>query len=132
MFSMLKTVLKNLTQKPATRNYPEECRTPFAGTRGHLEIDPTDCKACNKCAMVCPANALEVDKKARTVKLNLFRCVNCGECIDACDVGSMKFSEDPQCPNFLKVVETHQAPEKKRRKKDHGDDSSDSDESQEA
>ena len=40
MPNLLSNIVRNLFGKPATRRYPFEKREPFAGTRGHLEIDP--------------------------------------------------------------------------------------------
>ena len=39
---------------------------------------------CGICAKKCPGGALEVDRAAKTWKLDEEKCLACGACADAC------------------------------------------------
>ena len=45
---------------------------------------PSKCVYCTICAKKCPAGALEVDRAAKTWKLDEDNCVGCGTCAEAC------------------------------------------------
>ena len=59
---LLPTVLANLFSRPATRDYPEYVREPFAHTRGELVNDISRCIFCGTCARKCPSQCLTVAK----------------------------------------------------------------------
>ena len=42
------------------------------------------CIYCGVCGAVCPEKAIEVDKAAKKVTLDLEKCVYCGKCIKSC------------------------------------------------
>ena len=46
--------------------------------------DPAKCVYCTLCAKKCPAGALEVDRGAKTWKLDEDKCVACGTCAEVC------------------------------------------------
>ena len=46
--------------------------------------DPSKCVYCTLCAKKCPAGAIEVDRAAKTWKLDDEKCVGCGTCAAAC------------------------------------------------
>ena len=52
------------------------------------EIDPETCIACGKCRKVCPANAIEGEKKVKH-KILQDKCVRCGACYEACPVDAV-------------------------------------------
>ncbi len=81
MIPMLKTVLRNLVTGPATRLTP---RDPFAGTRGQIDVEISQCIFCGLCQRKCPADALSVNRVARSWTLDPDRCIICGLCADAC------------------------------------------------
>ncbi len=54
-------------------------------------IDPDECIACRKCAMVCPAEAIEGAKKTPH-KIILERCVQCGACYVVCPADAVEVS----------------------------------------
>lgn len=63
------------------------------------EINPVLCKACGKCAEVCPYNAISVDVKKKTpAVLNSAACSGCGTCAAECafDAISMNHFTDSQ------------------------------------
>jgi len=85
MFDMLGSIFKNLTTKPATRNYPFSTREMSKTTRGCISgIDSDACIYCGICQRKCPSDAIKVDKANRTWELETFRCIVCGECVTAC------------------------------------------------
>jgi len=53
------------------------------------EIDPEKCIACGKCRRVCPAEAIEGEKKVKHTILQA-KCVRCGACFEACPVDAVK------------------------------------------
>jgi ech hydrogenase subunit F len=81
---MAGTALKNLFSRPATRLYPKTERLPFAGNRGHIEIDFTQCILCGICARKCPTNAIAVDRANKEWKIDRLQCVICAGCVVAC------------------------------------------------
>ena len=84
MPNMLKVILKNFINKPATRMYPIITRTPFERTRGRIFFDDSTCIYCSICARKCPADAITVTRSTNTWKLDAFRCIVCGECENVC------------------------------------------------
>jgi ech hydrogenase subunit F len=76
--------LKNLFSRPATRLYPKVVRPPFAGNRGHIEIDFSACILCGMCARRCPAHAIAVDRAKGEWKIDRLSCVICGSCVAVC------------------------------------------------
>lgn len=51
---------------------------------GKPAADPAKCVYCTLCARKCPAEAIEVDRAAKTWKLDADKCVACGTCAEAC------------------------------------------------
>jgi ech hydrogenase subunit F len=85
MFDMLDNIFKNLTRKPATRNYPFEQRTAFTGSRGRVKgIEIDKCIFCGMCARKCPSDAIKVDRTAKSWEVDPFKCVICGVCAEVC------------------------------------------------
>jgi len=46
--------------------------------------DPSKCVYCTICARKCPAEALTVDRAAKTWVLDEEKCIGCGTCAEAC------------------------------------------------
>jgi ech hydrogenase subunit F len=84
MAKMFSTVMSNLTHCPKTRLYPLEERQLPPGTRGQIEFDMTKCIFCSLCAKRCPADAITVDRKGKTLVFNPFRCIICKSCLEGC------------------------------------------------
>ena len=84
MFGLLKKALKNLVSKPATRDYPRQCREAPAGSRGHLEIEIEACIFCMRCSKGCPSGALTVARDPKSWSLEPGRCIICGYCVEIC------------------------------------------------
>ena len=79
-----KTAVKNLFSKPVTRNYPKVEKTFFENARGHVIFNETDCIYCSLCARKCPADAIKVDRNAKSWSIVRAECVQCSNCVDAC------------------------------------------------
>ena len=54
-------------KKPETLKYPFETKDPYEKQKGVIVNDkPKDCTLCGICQKRCPANAIKVDREART------------------------------------------------------------------
>ena len=49
------------------------------------------CVFCGLCAKACPADAIKVDRKAKSWEVDKDACVKCGACIDKCPKQSLSF-----------------------------------------
>jgi formate hydrogenlyase subunit 6/NADH:ubiquinone oxidoreductase subunit I len=85
MFDMVGNIFRNLSLKPATRNYPLKKRPAFELSRGRVRgVDINACIFCGICARKCPADAITVDRAGKTWEIDPFKCVICGACAEAC------------------------------------------------
>ena len=87
-----------IKKKPAPKPAPkpaapaaakEEATAPAAPAvkprgDGKPAQDPDKCVYCTICARKCPGEALTVDRKEKTWKLDEDKCVACGTCADVC------------------------------------------------
>jgi len=57
------------------------------------------CRACTdpSCASVCPTNALKV-RKGGGVILDPKKCIGCGNCVDACPIGAVRWDVETNKP----------------------------------
>lgn len=76
--------LKNLFTKPATRNYPNVPARQTPRTRGAVQVNIDDCIFCGLCNRRCPADAITVDRGAKSWTINRMSCVQCGNCVQNC------------------------------------------------
>lgn len=92
-FEMTKTALRTVLSRPATILYPAQAakRTPI--TRGHIIFDGSKCISCSICQRKCPAQAIVLNKEAKSWQIDRFRCVMCSSCVDTCP--SKCLSMDP-------------------------------------
>ncbi|MDR3101958.1 MAG: 4Fe-4S dicluster domain-containing protein [Methanocalculaceae archaeon] len=81
---MLKTILKQLSNKPVTTTFPAEPARYFDATRGHIVFDPSKCTSCTICVKRCPSQAITVDRVAKLWTIDRFRCVICNQCVELC------------------------------------------------
>lgn len=107
---MLVTLKHMLFSRSVTVQYPEEKKPVAMRYRGGRHILKRDeqgrerCTACYCCAYVCPAQCIRIvaaevtdenrhnhpeDKYAEVFEINLFRCIFCGFCQEACPKGAI-------------------------------------------
>ena len=84
IFSFANNVWKNITNRPATRLYPQLPHKTVVGARGHLQNDADICIYCGICQKRCPANALAVTREPKTWTLDPYRCIVCSYCVEVC------------------------------------------------
>lgn len=85
-FTMIKTALKTVFNKPATLMYPVRPAKRMTLTRGHILFDGSKCISCGICMKRCPSSALCIDKAAKTWAIDRFRCIVCNSCVETCPV----------------------------------------------
>lgn len=84
VFSIAKTITRNLFSRPPTSRYPAEPAKRFELTRGRLLFEPEKCRVCRICMLRCPTQAIVVERERRTWECDHFRCITCGNCVDLC------------------------------------------------
>lgn len=97
MFELGKMTLLWLFKKPATIQYPHQDVHQYPGRRGHIENDITACILCNKCARICPTDAIDVRRSEHVWSINPYRCVQCESCVHVCPTHALTMS-----PSFVK------------------------------
>ena len=90
--------------KPAETAQPKTETAPAAPaaepqeealTSGKIVNDINTCILCGLCSRACPADAITVDRAAKTWSINRDECIQCGACIDGCKkFKCLKFAED--------------------------------------
>jgi Ni,Fe-hydrogenase III small subunit len=88
---MLNILRLRLKQPSPTVNLPLAEGALPARFRGLPRLSPGRCaEGCRACADVCPTQAVA----AAPLRLDLARCVFCGECARACPAGAVEFGGD--------------------------------------
>ena len=96
---MLNTVLRNLVNKPATRNYPFVPSHTFPKMRGKLSIHAEKCNFCRLCQIRCPVQCIHSDPKQAVWSYDPFECVNCGICMEVCPSDCLFMDNKPNTPS---------------------------------
>lgn len=86
---MLKSIIVRASQ--GSQYIKDPRKAVPAGFRGKPVIADVACAPdCAACAAACPTQAIELDP----VRIDLGRCVTCGDCEPACPRGTLSFSGD--------------------------------------
>ena len=66
--------------------------------QSHILTDYNTCQGCNKCIRVCPvgANSAYLLDGEVKVKINNEKCIECGQCITACDHEARSYTDDTE------------------------------------
>ncbi|MHC1744925.1 MAG: 4Fe-4S dicluster domain-containing protein [Syntrophobacteraceae bacterium] len=100
---MTRTILRNLASPAATRRHPTIVRPPFEQSRGELANDIATCTLCGTCAVKCPSQCIQVDKKSATWGYDPYACVLCGVCTEHCPTGSLRQGREYPRPVSVKA-----------------------------
>ena len=89
-------LLKQLTKRAATEEYPPRHEPVQTRIRGIPQINEEKCIRCGQCARNCPTQAIIIGKP-RTEEISqifLNKCIFCGLCEEICPVDAMKLSNE--------------------------------------
>ena len=86
IFTMTKTIAKNLATGPATLMYPQRAREFTPITRGRIDNAVEQCIFCGLCARRCPAYAITVGKERKEWQIDRLKCCICNLCVEVCPV----------------------------------------------
>ena len=114
MLTMTRNILRNLVSPAATRQHPTTVRSPFESTRGQLTNDMAACTLCGTCAVKCPSQCIQVDKKSATWCYDPYACVLCGVCTEFCPAGSLRQGREYPRPVMAKTPVVLQGTVKKK------------------
>lgn len=123
VFNLGKMTFTSLFKEPETTRYPAQKKTPPEGLKGHISNDVDTCILCGICSKRCPADAIAVDKAARTWTIDPFLCVQCGSCVRECPKHCLSMEPSytpPATEKSVKVfdVPEHPKPERPKREND--------------
>jgi NADH-quinone oxidoreductase subunit I len=103
----LALTFKHMVSPSVTRQYPEEKREIFPGSRGlHAlvrdeETGKEKCVGCGLCAAMCPSQCIYIytvegddhEKIVDRYEIDTLRCVFCALCVEACPYGAVSLTE---------------------------------------
>jgi NADH-quinone oxidoreductase subunit I len=112
-------LLNNLTETPATRDYPFVKIPVAAGFRGTPRMKPNLCVGCKACMRDCTSEAIEIVLKPpnpsdpppqegkKPVKkfqmiLYLDRCIHCARCAEVCPRDAVYLDQEFEVANFTR------------------------------
>jgi formate hydrogenlyase subunit 6/NADH:ubiquinone oxidoreductase subunit I len=84
-------LMKQLTKRAATKEYPPRNELAHTRLRGKPQINEKKCIRCGQCARNCPTQAIVIGKP-RTEEISqifLNKCIFCGLCEEICPVDAL-------------------------------------------
>jgi len=114
---MLKNILQNIMQKPATRPYPTVKREPYERYRGRLIGNVQECIFCRLCSNKCPSQCISTDPKEAYWGYDPFSCVYCGLCVDICPTKCLSLMDTHREPVTSRFVVYHKGTPRVARQK---------------
>jgi Ni,Fe-hydrogenase III small subunit/Pyruvate/2-oxoacid:ferredoxin oxidoreductase delta subunit len=100
---MLRIIDERWRQGHRTSRFPKEAPVLSDRFRGLPVLDTSKCPdGCHACIEACPTDAITVD--ARTLKVDLGRCLFCTDCAQACPSGAIHCG-----PDYRLAANTRQA-----------------------
>jgi Ni,Fe-hydrogenase III small subunit/NAD-dependent dihydropyrimidine dehydrogenase PreA subunit len=89
---MLKAFLERWRQGYRTSPFPPADPALPDRFRGLPRLDPAKCvDGCEACVGACPTGAIS---RSPSLRLDLGRCLFCGDCVSACPTGAIRFTSD--------------------------------------
>jgi Ni,Fe-hydrogenase III small subunit/Pyruvate/2-oxoacid:ferredoxin oxidoreductase delta subunit len=90
---MFRVIKARIQQGHRTMKYPDGPPPALPERfRGMPSVDPARCAGgCSRCVAVCPVSAIS---KAGSLRLDMGRCIFCGECVRECAAGALQFGDD--------------------------------------
>jgi formate hydrogenlyase subunit 6/NADH:ubiquinone oxidoreductase subunit I len=107
IFTMTKTVTRNLAEGPATLMYPRVVREYPLFSRGMIEMDVDTCIFCGMCARRCPTHAIGVVKESREWQIDRLKCCICNLCVEICPVKCLSTDNHHAPPVLAKESALH-------------------------
>ena len=98
LFTMTKTVTKNLLGGPATLMYPKVKRSFTPITRGRVENNTNKCIFCGMCSRRCPTDAIIVTKDRKEWQIDRLKCCTCNLCVEICPVKCLSMENQYSSP----------------------------------
>ncbi|OFZ69746.1 MAG: hypothetical protein A3K03_03700 [Bdellovibrionales bacterium RIFOXYD1_FULL_44_7] len=95
--AMAGEVLRHVTRKPATVNYPYEKVEMPKDFRGKIKYNSAKCNGCKLCEKDCPAFALKINKvgdKRFEAVFDLDKCIYCAQCVDSCNRDALEWTSE--------------------------------------